>query len=46
MRLFECANCHEPIYFENNRCLACQTDVGYHVWQNAMSMVAADGPLA
>lgn len=30
MKLFHCSNCDNPLYFENTRCLACNSEVGFH----------------
>ena len=29
MKLFECQNCGQPLYFENTRCESCGLQLGY-----------------
>src|SRR5712671_5646102 len=29
MKLFECQNCRQPLYFENTRCESCGRQLGY-----------------
>ena len=29
MKLFECQNCRQPLYFENTRCESCGLNLGY-----------------
>lgn len=41
MQLFECSNCHQPVYFDNNYCTACQHILGFDSTQ--MQMVALQG---
>lgn len=41
MQLFECSNCHQPVYFDNNYCTACQHVLGFDAKQ--MQMVALEG---
>lgn len=36
MRLFRCGNCNNPVYFENNRCTHCGSDLGYLPTENIM----------
>ena len=41
MQLFECSNCHQPVYFDNNYCTSCQHVLGFDAKQ--MQMVALEG---
>jgi hypothetical protein len=29
MRLFDCSNCHQPVYFDNTICISCQSHLGF-----------------
>ena len=41
MRLFDCDNCHQLLFFENTRCTACGENVGYAV--EAATLVSLKG---
>jgi len=44
MRLFECQNCGQPLYFENTRCESCGLRLGYLPRQETLTALeAADG---
>ncbi|GAA5558270.1 uncharacterized protein Rv2568c [Acinetobacter schindleri] len=47
MQLFKCSHCHQPVYFDNNYCTACQHLLGFD--SSTMLMVAlesnADGSI-
>lgn len=44
MRLFQCQNCHAPLFFENTTCLSCGYALGYHSEQeNLLPLQAQDG---
>ena len=45
MKLFECQNCQQPLYFENTRCESCGLRLGYLPEEEVVSALdeAADG---
>ncbi len=43
MKLFECQNCGQPLYFENTSCERCKSVVGYLPDREAMSALKPDG---
>ena len=43
MKLFECQNCGQPLYFENTRCESCGLELGYLPAKEAMTALK-DGP--
>lgn len=45
MKLFECQNCGQPLYFENTRCESCDLRLGYLSDQKALSALQPDGDL-
>ena len=45
MKLFQCQNCGQVLYFENTACLNCGYALGYLPGEDRMSAVEADGPL-
>jgi hypothetical protein len=44
MKLFECQNCDQPLYFENTRCESCGLSLGYLPSLNTMTALKADPP--
>ena len=48
MKLFQCQNCGQPLYFENTRCERCGLSLGYLPRREAISALqphgSADGP--
>ena len=45
MKLFQCQNCGQVLYFENTACLNCGFSLGYLPGEDRMAAVEADGPL-
>ncbi len=45
MKLFECQNCGQPLYFENTRCEHCFAAVGYLPELGTLSALSEEGPL-
>src|SRR5262245_52576706 len=44
MKLFECQNCGQPLYFENTKCESCGLRLGYLPKQEVITALeAADG---
>lgn len=43
MKLFECQNCGQPLYFENDRCMSCGLQLGYLPEEGQMSALEPDG---
>src|SRR5262249_38861248 len=44
MKLFECQNCGQPLYFENTKCESCGLPLGYLPKQEVVTpLKAADG---
>ncbi|WP_374445714.1 putative zinc-binding metallopeptidase [Stella sp.] len=43
MKLFECQNCGQPLYFENDRCMGCGLRLGYLPDLGTMSALRPDG---
>ncbi len=43
MKLFECQNCAQPLYFENTRCESCGLSLGYLPNREALSALEHDG---
>ena len=41
MKLFECQNCRQPLYFELARCPSCGHELGYLPTRNAMTALQA-----
>jgi hypothetical protein len=37
MKLFECQNCRQPLYFENTRCESCGKQLGYLSARNTVT---------
>src|SRR3984893_14811480 len=42
MKLFECQNCGQPLYFENTRCESCGLSLGYLPAGESVSALRAD----
>jgi hypothetical protein len=46
MKLFECQNCRQPLYFENTRCESCGRQLGYLPARDTVTALQAiDGGL-
>jgi hypothetical protein len=45
MKLFECQNCAQPLYFENTRCESCGSSLGYLPVRETVTALKADGGL-
>ncbi len=45
MKLFECQNCAQPLYFENTRCESCGSSLGYLPVRETVTALRADGGL-
>jgi len=43
MKLFECQNCRQPLYFENTRCESCGLQLGYLPSHDTVTALQADG---
>ena len=43
MKLFECQNCRQPLYFENTRCESCGLALGYLPARETVSALKEDG---
>jgi hypothetical protein len=43
MKLFECQNCRQPLYFENTRCESCGRDLGYLPSHETMTAIEPSG---
>ncbi|MDQ0458169.1 zinc-binding metallopeptidase family protein [Rhizobium paknamense] len=43
MRLFSCTNCHNTVYFDNDRCLACQSRLAFRAETLEMVALGEDG---
>jgi hypothetical protein len=43
MKLFECQNCRQPLYFENTRCESCGLALGYLPQQGTVTALRPDG---
>ena len=43
MKLFECQNCGQALYFENTRCESCGYALGFLPWAVTLSALAAEG---
>ncbi|BBK33219.1 hypothetical protein STHU_38530 [Allostella humosa] len=43
MKLFECQNCGQPLYFENTRCMSCGLVLGYLPDIGEMSALESEG---
>ena len=44
MKLFECQNCGQPLYFENTRCESCGLSLGYLPARQTVSALRPDPP--
>jgi len=44
MKLFECQNCGQPLYFENTRCESCELALGYLPARQTMTALEPDHP--
>jgi hypothetical protein len=42
MKLFECQNCRQPLYFENTRCESCGRQLGYLASRETITALQAD----
>jgi hypothetical protein len=42
MKLFECQNCGQPLYFENTRCESCGRSLGYLPARECLSALRPD----
>src|SRR5258706_13186083 len=42
MKLFECQNCGQPLYFENTRCESCGRSLGYLVPKETVTALEPD----
>jgi hypothetical protein len=45
MKLFECQNCGQPLYFENTKCESCDARLGYLPRQETVTALRPDGDL-
>jgi hypothetical protein len=45
MKLFECQNCGQPLYFENTRCESCGLPLGYLPTREVVTALRSDGDL-
>ena len=45
MKLFECQNCGQPLYFENRRCESCGSRLGYLPSEQTVTALQPDGNL-
>ena len=43
MKLFECENCGQPLYFENTRCESCGLSLGYLPSAETVTALRPDG---
>jgi hypothetical protein len=43
MKLFECQNCAQALYFENTRCESCGLALGYLPWRETVTALKQDG---
>ena len=43
MKLFECQNCGQPLYFENTRCESCGLSLGYLPEREVVTALQPDG---
>jgi hypothetical protein len=43
MKLFECQNCRQPLYFENTRCESCGLRLGYLPARDTVTALKPDG---
>jgi hypothetical protein len=43
MKLFECQHCHQPLYFESDKCDSCGRRIGYLAESGKMSALEPDG---
>ncbi|MEA3022321.1 MAG: hypothetical protein QOK01_1173 [Alphaproteobacteria bacterium] len=43
MKLFECQNCGQPLYFENTRCESCGLSLGYMPEREVVTALHPDG---
>ena len=43
MKLFQCQNCGQPLYFENTRCESCGLPLGYLPERETITALRADG---
>src|SRR5450631_3621870 len=43
MKLFECQNCGQPLYFENTRCESCGLSLGYLPDRQTVTALKPDG---
>ena len=43
MKLFECQNCGQPLYFENTVCESCGLRLGYIPDMNTISVLEPEG---
>ena len=43
MKLFECQNCGQPLYFENTRCESCGLSLGYLPEREVVTALTPDG---
>jgi hypothetical protein len=43
MKLFECQNCRQPLYFENTRCESCGLTLGYLPARGTVTALRPDG---
>ncbi len=44
MKLFECQNCGQPLYFENTRCESCGLELGYLPAKETVTALKDSGP--
>jgi len=43
MKLFECQNCGQPLYFENTRCESCGLSLGYMPEREVVTALHPEG---
>ena len=46
MKLFQCQNCGQPLYFENTVCESCGLALGYLAARETITLLKNDGAIA